>query len=52
MQWNLVVENQYHYMEYKEDRDSLKNWMVKMDANGKLEKFNKDYFTPPDIQNI
>jgi len=40
------------YMEYKEDRDSLKSWMVKMDINGKLEKFNRDYFTPPDIKNI
>jgi len=40
------------YMEYKEDRDSLKNWIVKMDKNGKLEKYNKDHFKPLDIKNI
>lgn len=40
------------YMEYKEDRNSLKEWMVKMDKSDKLEKYKEDHFTPKDMKNI
>ena len=40
------------YMEYKEERNSLKNWMVKMDKNNKLETYKENHFTPRDMKNI
>lgn len=40
------------YMEYKGDRDSLKNWAVKMDSNGKLEKYIQDHTIPPSMKNL
>ena len=40
------------YMEYKEDRNLLKNWMVKMDNSNKLETYKEEHFTPPDMRNI
>ncbi len=40
------------FMEYKSDRKSLKNWVVKMDKNGKLEKYKKDHLIPPNLDDI
>ncbi|MEA2072276.1 MAG: pyridoxamine 5'-phosphate oxidase family protein [Campylobacterota bacterium] len=40
------------YMEYKSSRDSLKEWAVKMDSNGKLEKYIDDHTIPPNLQDI
>lgn len=40
------------YMEYKRERNSLKEWMVKMDKNNKLEKYKEDHFTPRNMKNI
>ncbi|MBC8237219.1 MAG: pyridoxamine 5'-phosphate oxidase family protein [Helicobacteraceae bacterium] len=40
------------YMEYKGDRDSLKNWVVKMDETEKLETYKKAHSTPPNIKNL
>jgi len=40
------------FMEFKSERDSLRDWAVKLDYNGKLEKYNKDNFMPPDLKNI
>ncbi|WP_415396982.1 hypothetical protein [Sulfurimonas sp. CS5] len=37
-------------MEYKEDRNSLRNWAVKMDNNQKLKEFKEKHFTPPDLK--
>ena len=40
------------YMEYKGDRNLLKEWMVKMNDHNKLEGYKKAHFTPPNIKNI
>ncbi len=40
------------FMEYKGERRTLKNWMVRMDKNNKLEEYKKNHFTPPDLQSI
>ncbi|MBU1217130.1 pyridoxamine 5'-phosphate oxidase family protein [bacterium] len=40
------------YMEYKGERNSLKEWMVKMDKNNKLEKYKEDHFIPRNMKNI
>lgn len=40
------------FMEYKGERSSLKNWVVKMDEKNKLEQYKKDHFSPPDLQKI
>ncbi|MFT5661788.1 MAG: hypothetical protein ACI9TV_002435 [Sulfurimonas sp.] len=40
------------YMEYKGDRDSIKEWMLKMDANGKLEEYKEKHFTPSDLRSL
>ena len=40
------------YMEYKEDRNSLKEWMSKLDKNGKIEKYNADHLIPPNLKDI
>ena len=39
-------------MEYKEDRDGLKDWAVDMDKKDKLKAYNKKRFTPPDLNNL
>jgi len=39
-------------MEYKEDRNLLKDWMIKMDNSNKLETYKEGHFTPPDMRNI
>lgn len=38
------------FMEYKEDRTSLRNWAIKMDKNKKLKAFKEKHFTPPDLK--
>jgi len=40
------------YMEYKGDRDSLKNWMVKLDKTNKLEPYIQKHMRPPNIKNL
>jgi len=40
------------YMEFKEERSSLKKWMVNMDKSDKLETYKEKYFAPIDIKNI
>lgn len=40
------------YMEYKGDRESLKNWMVKMDKSNKLKSYIQTHATPPNIKNL
>ena len=40
------------FMDYKGERPSLKNWVVKMAEDNKLEKYKEDHFLPPDLQNI
>jgi hypothetical protein len=40
------------YMEYKEDRNLLKSWMIKMDNRDKLEIYKKEHSIPPNIKNI
>jgi len=39
-------------MEYKEERNSLKKWMVKMDKSNKLETYKENHFKPRDMKNI
>ncbi|MFT7005475.1 MAG: hypothetical protein ACJAWW_002850 [Sulfurimonas sp.] len=40
------------YMEYKGNRSSLKDSIVKLDATKKLEAFKDKNFIPPDLKNI
>jgi hypothetical protein len=40
------------YMEYKEERPSLKKWAIKMDKSEKLQKYIQDHATPPDLSKI
>lgn len=40
------------YMEYKGDRKSLRNWVVKMDKNSKLEEYKKNHLTPPNLKDV
>jgi hypothetical protein len=40
------------YMEYKGDRNSLKEWAVKMDKNDKLEAYKKIHHTPVNLQEV
>ncbi len=40
------------FMEYKNDRESLKNWVVKMDKNNKLQEYKKNHLTPPDLKSL
>ncbi len=40
------------YMEYKGDRDSLYKWVVKMDANDKLDLYIKEHTVPPNMKNL
>jgi hypothetical protein len=39
-------------MDYKGDRISLKNWVVKMDEKDKLQKYKEDHITPPNLQEL
>jgi len=40
------------YMEYKGERDSLKEWVVKMDSKNKLESYIKDHTVPPNMKKL
>ena len=40
------------YMDYVEERTTIKEWVVKMDKSDKLEAYKEKHFTPPDLQNI
>lgn len=37
-------------MEYKEDRSSLRNWVIKMDKNQKLEEYKENHLAPPNLK--
>lgn len=39
-------------MEYKGERNALKNWVKKMDKSGKLEEYKQNHFTPPDLSSL
>jgi len=39
-------------MEYKSEREELRNWAIKMDENGKLEEYKEKKFTPPNLRNL
>lgn len=38
------------YMEYKGERDSLKNWAVKLDDQGRLDEYIQNHLVPPSIK--
>ena len=40
------------FMEYKGDRDSLKNWAKKLDKNDKLESYIEEHLTPPNMKDL
>ena len=40
------------FMEYKGDRKSLKNWVIKMDKNSKLEEYKENHISPPDLEKL
>lgn len=40
------------YMEYKGDRNSLRDWVIKMDDSEKLETYIESHIVPPNIKNI
>ncbi len=39
-------------MEYKEERNELRNWVKKMDKNEKLDKYKEEHLSPPNLQEI
>jgi hypothetical protein len=39
-------------MEYKEDRTALKDWVIKMDKNDKLQDYKQKRKTPPSLQDL
>ncbi|WP_373036225.1 hypothetical protein [Sulfurimonas sp.] len=39
-------------MEYKEERYSLKEWVVKMDKNNKLQDYKEKNKVPPNLKNL
>ncbi|PHQ91669.1 MAG: hypothetical protein COB42_03095 [Sulfurimonas sp.] len=40
------------YMEYKGERNALKQWIVKLDSNNKLEAYKEAHAIPPNMQDI
>ena len=40
------------FMEYKEERTSLKEWAIKMEKNNKLEDYKKAHHTPVNLEEI
>ncbi|MBU1657562.1 pyridoxamine 5'-phosphate oxidase family protein [bacterium] len=40
------------FMEYKGERNALKEWVVKMDASNKLEEYKKNHLVPPSLKNL
>lgn len=39
-------------MEYKEDRNELRNWVKKMDKNEKLQEYNQKHLIPPNLHKL
>lgn len=39
-------------MEYKEDRNELRNWVKSMDKKDKLDEYKEKHFTPVNLENI
>jgi len=39
-------------MEYKEERNELRNWVKSMDKRGKLEEYKDAHFIPPSLVNL
>ena len=39
-------------MEYKHDRNEIKEWVEKMHNKGKLDKYIEDHFTPPNLEEL
>jgi len=40
------------YMSFEGERESLREWSMKMAKNGKLEQYMKDHEVPPELDNI
>ncbi|UFH60232.1 pyridoxamine 5'-phosphate oxidase family protein [Sulfurovum mangrovi] len=40
------------YMEYKNDREELKEWAVDMDRRDQLGEYNEKHFIPPDLSKL
>jgi len=40
------------FMEYKGDRDELKDWTVQMDKNNKLVEYKKNHLVPPNLKDL
>ncbi|MDM5271796.1 pyridoxamine 5'-phosphate oxidase family protein [Sulfurovum sp. zt1-1] len=40
------------YMEYKGERDELKEWAVDMNRRDQLNEYNDKHFTPPDLSKL
>ena len=40
------------YMDYKGDRNELRDWAVSMDEKGKLREYDEKHFAPADLTNI
>lgn len=39
-------------MEYKEDRNELRNWVKSMDKNDKLKEYKQKHFMPPNLKEL
>ncbi len=39
-------------MEYKEDREGLRDWAIDMDKKGELEAYKEKNFTPPNLKEL
>lgn len=40
------------YMEYKGDREEIREWMQKLHTKDKLQEYQKKHFTPPDLSKL
>lgn len=40
------------FMDYKEDREEHREWIKKMDKNEKLQEYNEQHSTPPNLHNL
>lgn len=40
------------YMEYRGDRNALKEWVLEMDRRDALEEYKQKHFTPPDLSKL
>jgi len=39
-------------MEYKRERNELRNWVKSMDKNDKLKEYKQNHFTPPNMKEL